>query len=56
MMNLFFKVSPAQKPGQGMLLKAGHGAAVKTQLFPELGHQLGWQHQIADTDGGSKGF
>ena len=46
-----FKVSPAQKPRQGVLFKAGHRAAVKAQLLPEIRHEILGQHHIADTDG-----
>ena len=54
--DVLFKMTAAQKPLQGMLLKAGDSAAVKAQVLPKFCHKLPRQHHIADTDGGGKGF
>jgi len=53
---VFFKVSLPDELGQHQLLKAGHGAGVKAQLFVERSHQRTGQHHIADTDGGGQRF
>lgn len=52
--DVLFKLPPAQEPGQRVLLKAGHGAAVEAQLLLELRHQRPGQHHVADTDGGGE--
>ena len=45
-----------QKPGQGILLEAGHGAGVKAQPFPVPGQQLRRQDHIADANGRGDGL
>ena len=50
--DVLFKVAPAQKPCQGVLLEAGDRGAVEPQLLLEFLHQRPGQHHVADSDGG----
>ena len=49
--DMLFKMAPADKPGQGILLKGGHRAAVEAQFLLEPPHKEFRQNQIADPKG-----